>query len=333
MFQFQIQSDSEVPPSKQLFEQLKFAIATRHYAPGQRLPSIRQLAQQTRLHRNTISKVYRLLEGAGFVEPKTGSGIYVKAQGDELGSNFNSDLGKQYPQGQKIVSESIEALLAEGCTLNQVKELYLAAIDWRIRCLGRIIITVPQRDVEAGELMLQELTQALATKIELVLLESLTSFLTQVKLATVITSRYFIQEVIPITQETHARLIPIDIYDYAKELEVIQALPSGAYLGLVSLSSGTLEVAEKIVHTLRGEEVITLTAQAKDRHKLQRLVRSTQIIISDRASGEQIKRAIDAVRDELIRFPRLIWTDNYISVTSIQTLQAKLGIVSNSPSH
>lgn len=326
MFQFQIQLDSEVPPSKQLFEQIQFAIASRHYAPGERLPSVRKLAQQTGLHRNTISKVYRLLEGAGLVEPRTGSGIYVKAQGDEIGSNFNSSLGKKFPEAQKIISDSIEEVLASGCNLNQVKELFLASLDWRLRCLARILVTVPRRDIEAGELMVQELTKALKIKIELVLLEDLASLLAKIKLATVITSRYFIQEVTRITQETHARVIPVDIYNYQKELKVIQELPAGAYLGLVSLSRGTLEVAQKIVYTLRGEEIITLTAQANDTKRLRRLVRSTQIIIGDRPSSEQIKRAIEAVRDDLIRFPRLIWIDNYISVTSIKLLQAKLGI-------
>ena len=43
--------------STQLYNQICFAIAARHYPPGHRLPSTRQLAMQTGLHRNTISKV------------------------------------------------------------------------------------------------------------------------------------------------------------------------------------------------------------------------------------------------------------------------------------
>jgi len=54
--QFQIQPDSEIPASKQLFDQIRFAIASRQYPPGHRLPSTRQLAMITGLHRNTISK-------------------------------------------------------------------------------------------------------------------------------------------------------------------------------------------------------------------------------------------------------------------------------------
>ena len=77
---FHIQQDSEIPASSQLYNQICFAIAARHYPPGHRLPSTRQLAMQTGLHRNTISKVYRQLEKDGVVEAIAGSGIYVRDQ-------------------------------------------------------------------------------------------------------------------------------------------------------------------------------------------------------------------------------------------------------------
>ena len=57
-----------------------FRHPARHYPPGHRLPSTRQLAMQTGLHRNTISKVYRQLETDGVVEAMAGSGIYVRDQ-------------------------------------------------------------------------------------------------------------------------------------------------------------------------------------------------------------------------------------------------------------
>ena len=75
---FHIQQESDIPASTQLYNQICFAIAARYYPPGHRLPSTRQLAMQTGLHRNTISKVYRQLEMDGVVEAIAGSGIYVR---------------------------------------------------------------------------------------------------------------------------------------------------------------------------------------------------------------------------------------------------------------
>ncbi|WP_239651541.1 GntR family transcriptional regulator [Neosynechococcus sphagnicola] len=89
MIQFHIQLDSEIPASTQLYDQIRLAIASCQYPPGHRLPSTRQLAMQTGLHRNTISKVYRQLEEAGLVEALAGSGIYVRARSHERGGEVS----------------------------------------------------------------------------------------------------------------------------------------------------------------------------------------------------------------------------------------------------
>src|ERR671932_1807723 len=137
MVQFHIQTDSEIPASTQLFNQIRFAIASRQYPPGHRLPSTRQLAMQTGLHRNTISKVYRQLEDTGLAESPAGSGIYVKAQGHEGGTQRQSPILKQYPEAYKIVQRSLDELLAHGCSLSEARELFLTEIDWRLRWSAR----------------------------------------------------------------------------------------------------------------------------------------------------------------------------------------------------
>ena len=124
MVQFHIQTDSDIPASTQLFNQIRFAIASRQFPPGHRLPSTRQLAMQTGLHRNTISKVYRQLENTGLVEAQAGSGIYVRAQGNEHGNKLKSPILEEYPLANKIVQGSIDQLLGQGCTLNQARELF-----------------------------------------------------------------------------------------------------------------------------------------------------------------------------------------------------------------
>lgn len=195
MVQFHIQTDSDIPASTQLFNQIRFAIASRQFPPGHRLPSTRQLAMQTGLHRNTISKVYRQLENTGLVEAQAGSGIYVRAQGNEVvGNKLKSPILEEYPLANKIVQGSIDQLLEQGCTLNQARELFLAEIDWRLRCSARVVVTAPTEDIGVGELMAKELEQALRIPIQLVPMEQLGTFLDQISSGTVITSRYFIGE-------------------------------------------------------------------------------------------------------------------------------------------
>ncbi|HEY9729765.1 MAG TPA: GntR family transcriptional regulator [Chroococcales cyanobacterium] len=326
MVQYHIQPDSEIPASKQLFDQIQFAIASRQYPPGHRLPSTRQLAMLTGLHRNTISKVYRQLEETGLVESQAGSGIYVKEQGHEGGPQGQASILKQYPEAYKIIQKSLDELLSQGCSLREARELFLSEIDWRLRCSARVLVTVPSRDLEAGKLMIREIEQSLGIPVELVPLEELSTALDQTNSGTVVTSRYFIGEVLEAAAPKSVRVIPVDIHDYAQELEIVKDLPKDNCLGVVSLSAGTLGVASIIIHSLRGDELLLMTAQVDDTYKLNALVRAAQTIICDHASYDRVKAAISAARDDLIRPPKLIRSENYIGTKSINLLKRELGL-------
>lgn len=329
MFQFQIQSESEIPASKQLFDQLRFAIASRQYPPGHRLPSTRQLAIITGLHRNTVSKVYQQLEEDGLVESLAGSGIYVKVPSHESSNPIDSPLRQQYPEAGQLMQKNLDDLLTRGLTLSQVRELFLAEIDWRLRCTAKVWIAVPLSDMGAGKLMLNELEQSLDIPVEMVPLEELSQILAKTKSGTVVTSRYFIHQAEAIAAPHSIRVIAVDIHDYSKELAIVKKLPRDSCLGLVSLSDGILRVAEILIHSLRGDDLLIMTAQASQPAKLRAIVRSAKTIISDRASYPIIQKAIRASRDDLIRWPDIICSENYIGEKSINLLRRELGLGSD----
>ncbi|OUL20755.1 GntR family transcriptional regulator [Nostoc sp. 106C] len=326
MIQFRIQPDSEIPASTQLFNQIRFAIASRQYPPGYKLPSTRALAMQTGLHRNTISKVYRQLEEDGFVESLAGSGIYVRAQGHEGGSKLQSPTLKQHPDAYKIVQQALDELLSQGCSLSEARELFLAEMDWRLRCSSQVLVAVPSYDIGAGELMVYELEKALHIPIQLVPMEELTAVLDKTSSATVVTSRYFIGDVEEIAAPKAVRVIPLDIYDYSKELNLLKTLPKENCVGIVSLSSGIARAAEVILHGLRGDELLVMTTQPKDAYKLQAIVKRAEVIISDQASYAAVQAAVQAASEDIIRPPKLIKVDNYIGTKSINLLKRELGL-------
>jgi GntR family transcriptional regulator len=326
MVYFQIQTDSDIPASTQLFNQIRFAIASRQFPPGHRLPSTRQLAMQTGLHRNTISKVYHQLEDTGLVEAQAGSGIYVRAQGNEGGTTRKSPILDQYPEADKIVQQSLDQLLGQGCTLSQARELFLGEIDWRLRCSARVLVTAPTQDIGIGELMAQELEQSLRIPVQLVPMEKLAEVIDQLPSGTVVTSRYFIGEAEAIAAPRAVRVIPIDIYDFANEIKIVNGLPKDTYFGIVSLSSGLLRAVEVIIHSLRGQDLLVITAQLSDPYKINAIVRSAKIIACDQASINTVKAAINAAREDIIRPPQLICCENYIGVKSVNLLKRELGL-------
>ena len=69
---------SPTPLYAQLAERLRAAIAAGDLAPGELLPSVRQLAVRLRLNPGTVVQAYRDLEAGGLVELRQGSGTYVR---------------------------------------------------------------------------------------------------------------------------------------------------------------------------------------------------------------------------------------------------------------
>jgi DNA-binding transcriptional regulator YhcF (GntR family) len=75
---------SEVSIREQLVTQVILGILSDDLAPGQRLPSTRELARRFRLHPNTVSAGYRQLEQERWVEFRHGSGVYVRREKPEV---------------------------------------------------------------------------------------------------------------------------------------------------------------------------------------------------------------------------------------------------------
>ena len=63
---------------EQLANELGGLIASRVFAPGDRLPSIRHLAQQKRLSVSTVMQALRLVEDRGLIESRPQAGYYVR---------------------------------------------------------------------------------------------------------------------------------------------------------------------------------------------------------------------------------------------------------------
>ncbi len=75
---------SLVPPSRQIVEAFLDAAARGALAPGDRLPSVRVLAEEAVVNPNTVGKAYRDLESLGIVEGRNGSGVFVTSRGPAL---------------------------------------------------------------------------------------------------------------------------------------------------------------------------------------------------------------------------------------------------------
>ncbi|MGA7884731.1 MAG: GntR family transcriptional regulator [Acidobacteriaceae bacterium] len=69
---------SEIPIRRQLVTQVALGVLCGDLAPGERLPSTREMARRFRVHPNTVSAAYRQLREERWVEFRHGSGVYVR---------------------------------------------------------------------------------------------------------------------------------------------------------------------------------------------------------------------------------------------------------------
>ena len=78
MIRLWLSRGTSIPVREQLSAQLILGILSRRLAPGERLPSVRELARRLNLHANTIRAAYQDLARRGWVSRRRGSGVFVR---------------------------------------------------------------------------------------------------------------------------------------------------------------------------------------------------------------------------------------------------------------
>ncbi len=114
--QIQLDLKSGVPFYRQIIDQVKAAMATESIGPGDRLPTVRQLAVDLSINPNTVSRAYTELELTGLVETQMGSGTFVGNRPVE-----RNDVEKLRVLDQ-LCQEFLSRISTHGFTLVEVLE-------------------------------------------------------------------------------------------------------------------------------------------------------------------------------------------------------------------
>ena len=112
----QIDTKSGVPFYRQIIEQIKFAVARDQLHPGDRLPTVRQLAVDLAVNPNTVVRAYRELELARVIDTQQGSGTYVGSERPEIDALERSRMLDQ------ILTELLARASSYGFSIEDVFE-------------------------------------------------------------------------------------------------------------------------------------------------------------------------------------------------------------------
>ena len=119
---FQIDFKSGKPVYLQLVDQIRYAAASGGLRPGEPLPSIRPLAEELRVNRNTVAKAYAELESQGVIETIPGKGCFLKEN--------NSPFTKQVKN--KLLLTEIDEAVVMAHHLQVDRDKFLALVKERL---------------------------------------------------------------------------------------------------------------------------------------------------------------------------------------------------------
>lgn len=76
-FPLRVALDDAVPIYAQIERKIRALLGMGYWAPGDRLPSVRETALRLRVNPLTVVKAYRNLQDEGFLETRPGAGVFA----------------------------------------------------------------------------------------------------------------------------------------------------------------------------------------------------------------------------------------------------------------
>jgi GntR family transcriptional regulator len=134
---FQIDFKSGKPVYLQLVDQVRYAAASGGLRPGEPLPSIRPLAEELRVNRNTIAKAYTELESHGIIETIPGKGCFLK----ENHSPFTKGVR------QKLLLKEIDEAVVTAHHLQVDRETFLTMVKERLDFFERKLAAAEEENI------------------------------------------------------------------------------------------------------------------------------------------------------------------------------------------
>ena len=117
-----IQASSAEPIYRQISQQLRRLIASGRLAPGEELPSVRDVAGAHAINPMTVSRAYGQLEAEGLLERRRGKGMVVAAQRGRAPS-ADRRLQQLQPQLDELARQARELGLPAEAVLERLRVL------------------------------------------------------------------------------------------------------------------------------------------------------------------------------------------------------------------
>ncbi len=271
-----INRDGAVPIHDQLVSQLALRIATGEFAPGERLPSIRGLAQRVGVHPNTMLTVYKTLEAYGIVAARAGSGVRVI---EATGASAAAAVGEGGIGA--LAARFVAQARAAGHEVAAIRQAFDRALSPARP--GRLVIVDPHPDFHP--LYLVELA-ALGLPVAVVAFDALAGLGPDDALAT---SMYHIGPLrAALGPDRPVHVFPVSAGSGL--LAELASLPAGATVALVSVSSTMRRMGREILTAQRGDGLLVLEVDPADADAVAGALRLADLVVADGVCHDGVAR-------------------------------------------
>lgn len=116
------------PVYVQIMDEIKMRIVSGRYAPGQRIPSVRDLAEEARVNPNTMQKALSEIERDGYIISLRTSGKYVTDNAEMISALKNSraeSVIRRFAEEMTNMGISMDetiAMLQQYCAVEHINE-------------------------------------------------------------------------------------------------------------------------------------------------------------------------------------------------------------------
>jgi GntR family transcriptional regulator len=126
-----INPDDPVSIGDQITHRILYAIARGVYRPGDKLPTVRDVAARLRVNPNTVSKAYRDLERDGVLNSRRGTGVFVNEGADKVATERRQ--AQVLARFERAAGEALDA----GLDGVEIQEVLALALSRAARARGR----------------------------------------------------------------------------------------------------------------------------------------------------------------------------------------------------
>jgi DNA-binding transcriptional regulator YhcF (GntR family) len=275
---------SEVSIREQLVTQVVLGILGDDLAPGQRLPSTRELARRFQLHPNTVSAGYRQLARDRWVEYRRGSGVFVRASKPDLprSSAFQLD---------QMIASLFRSARKQGVSLPVLRSRLRQWLD--LQPPDHFLLIEP--DEELRRIVAAEIRQAVSLPVESCGLQDCAKALEGSIPVALPNRAVAVRQVLPDGTE----LLTLRFRSVPSSLGQWMPAPSGTLVGIASKWPEFLKLARTML-SAAGFHPDSLVFRDARKPGWQRGLKQTAAVVCDSVTATELPRGCRAIPFSLL---------------------------------